>query len=131
MKGGERIRSKLFIIIFISISLLLGGCARNKSYDGFYQALEPSARTENSFDSSLSRGEVLTDITYKFVDGRNLTLDIYTPINESKSLSPTLVFLQGEGWTNGSKEIPSNLEPVISQLREKGYTIISTEYRLA
>lgn len=69
------------------------------------------------------------DITYKTRNGVNLKLDIYGS-NNTTTPSPVILYVFGNGWTDGDKVIPSGIKPIINLLQEEGYTIISTSYEL-
>lgn len=75
-------------------------------------------------------GTIFKDIVYKTVDDLELKLDLYTPLKVLHNTSPVVMYVHGGNWFSGDKSLPHNLEPVINQVRESGYTVISIEYRL-
>ncbi len=65
------------------------------------------------------------DLTYKTVDGKPLTLDLYVPDNGGGPV-PLIIAIHGGGWHAGQKtDYPS--APFI----KNGYAMASIEYRLA
>lgn len=70
------------------------------------------------------------DVVYKVRNGKELTLDIYSPKKEVFKKSPVILYVHGGSWLYGDKSIPSALSPVLDSFRESGYTIISTSYEL-
>ena len=67
------------------------------------------------------------DITYHRAGGMDLKLDVYRP-RGSASANPTLVYIHGGGWTNGSKE--SSALTFLPYL-EMGWSVVNVAYRLA
>ena len=70
------------------------------------------------------------DIIYKSRDNIDLTLDIYTSKKEMESGSPVIIYVFGDSWMYGNKNLPAELAPIIETLRKEGFTIISTSYEL-
>lgn len=69
----------------------------------------------------------IPDQTYVTVAGRDLRLDIYVP-RAGQRPTPTVFYLHGGGWTQGSKEQAlTDLLPFLSG----GWSAISPDYRLA
>lgn len=67
------------------------------------------------------------NITYHRAGGIDLKLDVYRPRGLSAP-NPTLVYIHGGGWTNGSKE--SSALTFLPYL-EMGWTVVNVAYRLA
>ncbi|MET1054715.1 MAG: alpha/beta hydrolase [Pedobacter sp.] len=74
----------------------------------------------------------LSDITYKNLDKEDLKLDIYKPKSAAGRKDPVVIFIHGGGWATGDKsEIRFNYQAALLQaLLEKGYAVISIDYRL-
>ena len=70
------------------------------------------------------------DIIYKSRDNIDLTLDIYTSKKEMEGGSPVIIYVFGDSWMYGNKNLPAELTPIIETLRKEGFTIISTSYEL-
>lgn len=70
--------------------------------------------------------EVLREIPYRTVDGRNIVLDIFRPKDAKKPL-PGIVMIHGGSWNSGSKE---QVEEVAKPLAKTGYVVASINYRL-
>ena len=68
---------------------------------------------------------IVRDVVYKRVNGRDLRLDIYSPKSITHSL-PVVLWIFGNRWSRGSKEHrpPLNLIP-------HGYIIVTIDYRLS
>ena len=70
------------------------------------------------------------DVVYKSRGNLDLTLDIYSPKKTNKGASPVIIYVFGDSWMYGNKNLPSELSPIIEILRNEGFTIISTSYEL-
>jgi acetyl esterase/lipase len=70
---------------------------------------------------------VQPDIVYATANNTQLKLDVWYP-NESKSPTPTLVYIHGGGWIFGTKET-SVLQ--FLPFLEKGWRVVNVEYRMA
>lgn len=70
---------------------------------------------------------VQPDIIYATANNTPLKLDVWYP-NESKTPTPTLVYIHGGGWIFGSKE--SQVLQFLPFL-EKGWRVVNVEYRMA
>jgi len=68
---------------------------------------------------------IVRDVTYKRVDGRNLQLDIYSPKSINHPL-PVVLWIHGHHWARGSKE---QRPPV--NLMAQSYIVVSLNYRLS
>ena len=67
------------------------------------------------------------NITYQRAGGGDLTLDVYRP-RGATSPNPTLIYIHGGGWTNGSKEASAlTFLPYL----EMGWSVVNVSYRLA
>jgi acetyl esterase/lipase len=66
------------------------------------------------------------NITYVTVQNYQAKLDIYRPA--SKTAVPTVIYIHGGGWVNGTKEqVTMNALPFMAM----GFAVINVEYRLA
>ncbi|MEP6900198.1 MAG: alpha/beta hydrolase [Actinomycetota bacterium] len=70
---------------------------------------------------------VQPDIIYGAANNTQLKLDVWYP-NESKTPTPTLVYIHGGGWIFGTKET-SVLQ--FLPFLEKGWRVVNVEYRMA
>lgn len=77
----------------------------------------------------ITQGEVIYALDYK----DDLSLDIYSPTNQVYEKHPVVVFFHGGGWFAGRKESINfnRYNEAVSELRKKGYYIITPEYTLA
>lgn len=64
---------------------------------------------------------------YKSLEGRDLHLDIYYPAPHARN-GRAIMFVHGGGWRAGNK---SHFYPLANLLAQRGYTVITTEYRLS
>jgi acetyl esterase/lipase len=69
---------------------------------------------------------LLPDITYLRAGGIDLKLDLYQA--RGSAPTPTLIYIHGGGWTNGSKE--SSALTFLPYL-EMGWSVVNVEYRMA
>ncbi len=70
---------------------------------------------------------LVPNITYLRAGGVDLKLDVYQP-RGATAPTPTLIYMHGGGWTNGSKE--SSALTFLPYL-EMGWAVVNVEYRLA
>ena len=68
---------------------------------------------------------IVRDVIYKRVNGRDLRLDIYSPKSITHSL-PVVLWIFGNRWSRGSKNHPPPLD-----LMSQGYIVVSIDYRLS
>ena len=91
----------------------------------------PAASAQTEAEAAFVRvatGYSLTpDVTYHRADGQDLTLDVYRPRAASEP-RPTLVYIHGGGWTNGSRQ--ASALTVLPWL-EMGWNVVNVSYRLA
>ena len=116
--------------MILLVLILFSGCSYKESYKEINILEDSSIKTKEKAKESLEVGTILRDVMYKETSSGPLTLDLYTPLKAVHKLSPVLVYVHGGSWCTGDNSIPPNLEPVINQLRENGYTIVSINYRL-
>lgn len=76
----------------------------------------------------VSNGYQLTsNITYLRAGGVDLKLDVYRP-RTADTPTPTLLYMHGGGWTNGSKE---SAALIFLPYLEMGWAVVNVQYRLA
>lgn len=68
---------------------------------------------------------IVRDVVYKRVNGRDLSLDVYSPKSISRPL-PVVIWIFGNRWSKGTKNHPPPLN-----LMSHGYIVVSIEYRLS
>jgi len=111
--------------IAIVAALLSVGCASRPA-----QTIDRNA--------ALNMGLVEHDVVYRSVEGKKLRLNVYLPnkfigeppwwVNDGKGKKPTLLYIHGGGWVEGSKDERSlNVLPYIY----RDWVVISINYRLA
>lgn len=75
-------------------------------------------------------GAVMIDLPYCIApDGTTLTMDLYQPY-ELDGPSPAIIYVHGGGWIGGDKSDGAGAL-FIPELRRRGYTVFSVNYRLA
>ena len=72
------------------------------------------------------RYEIVRDVVYKNIGGFQAKVDVYTRYD--RKLGPTMIYIHGGGWANGSKEQYSLWFLPYLQL---GMRVVSVQYRLA
>lgn len=74
-----------------------------------------------------NRYRIVPNITYLTANNYEAKLDLYLPRNLTEP-NPTLVYIHGGGWVQGSKEVSTlRLLPYL----EMGWSVVNVEYRLA
>jgi acetyl esterase/lipase len=93
-------------------------------------AQRPSDRDQDAATTfvQVANGYRLTpNITYMRAGGVDLKLDVYRP-RAAAGPTPTLIYMHGGGWTNGSKESAAlTFLPYL----EMGWAVVNVQYRLA
>jgi acetyl esterase/lipase len=90
-------------------------------------ALSHAQTSGRSFVDVTSTYSVVPNLTYHRAGGVDLKLDVYRP-RDIQGPNPTLMYIHGGGWTNGSKEGSSlTFLPYL----EMGWTVVNVAYRLA
>lgn len=90
-------------------------------------ALSHAQTSGRSFVDVTSTYSVAPNLTYHRAGGVDLKLDVYRP-RDIQGPNPTLMYIHGGGWTNGSKEGSSlTFLPYL----EMGWTVVNVAYRLA
>ncbi len=77
---------------------------------------------------------VLRDIPYSTHPGSDPTLtslDLYLPEAKAKSPSPVMILIHGGGWSIGDKSNRNFIEPKAAWFVEKGFVVVSINYRLS
>lgn len=64
---------------------------------------------------------------YKSLEHRDLHLDIFYPAPEARN-GRAIIFVHGGGWRSGNK---SHFYPLANLMAQRGYTVITPEYRLS
>ncbi len=103
------LKSTLFYICLILITSLSFGQARY---------------SESLFDEIL-----METYTYSTKNGENLDLDIYLPQYDSELARPTLIYVHGGGFSNGTRS-HKGVPEFCNRLAGYGYVVVSMSYRL-
>ena len=67
------------------------------------------------------------DVVYGEVGGTKLTLDVYSPAEDSATPRPAVILIHGGGWTGGDK---GSMDAMAKWLARNGYVAFSIDYRL-
>lgn len=120
----------LFVIFFVVHTPIISQTfERDTSYtvsSAFAKSIKKFPGIQIAKSQHVSRVIKRTDIKYKSLGYRELTLDIYS--KELLNPLPMVVMVHGGGWLSGDKV---NLEAMGFELAEKGYVVASVEYRLS
>ncbi len=73
---------------------------------------------------------VVRDVTYCKVGGKELKMDAYLPKDRGARQSPTLLYIHGGAWITGDKD-EGPFEQDLAELITRGYAVFSINYRLA
>ncbi|MEH7545867.1 MULTISPECIES: alpha/beta hydrolase [Bacillaceae] len=71
--------------------------------------------------------EIITDLVYAEINGRQLLADIYLPRLKKEPL-PVIIWLHGGGWRFGDRKLGPDFTWYFAS---KGYTMVSIDYRLS
>jgi len=94
-------------------------CAASALAAGLLASLGALAQAPGSQEESVTR-----DVEYIPGGGIRTMLDVYVPKNAPKPL-PTVLYLHGGGWTEGSKEGASYARELVKH----GYAVVAANYR--
>ncbi len=114
MRSRDRVRLTAFGTVVL-LALVLGSCWVNQSNIAIADRVNPSAEVVIARQS--------LDVAYG-PDAAQL-LDVYAPAGTTRG---TIVYLHSGGWTGGSKAV---VPPVIFQQLNRGWAVVSVDYRLA
>ena len=79
---------------------------------------------------SLAQAKVLRDLPYAGAESGDLQkLDLYRPDDVGGALA-VVIMIHGGGWTAGDKANANFVEPKTSWLMERGFMVVSINYRL-
>lgn len=68
------------------------------------------------------------DVRYHSVEGRSLSLDIFSATGTSDSPKPAVMLIHGGGWSSGDRNL---MYPLADYLAKHGLITIAVEYRLS
>lgn len=114
---------QLFTIIFLFFGLVLQGQENNPE----------TFKVDSVFlKKNFPKGVVYTpDVVFKTVSGIQLKLDILSPAN-TNSKAPILISIHGGAWLSGVRTQDFFYSAsLFRKLLEKGYAIVSIDYRLS
>jgi acetyl esterase/lipase len=81
---------------------------------------------------SVSYGEgTLAGLPYCTIGGVTDTMDVYVPAASKPRPLPVAVHVHGGGWTGGKRSTGSRFAEMKQVLLERGYLVVSLDYRLA
>lgn len=96
-------------------------------------ALLPAIGSPGRDVSGLFEAALLAEVpdqllTYKSVDGNDLSLALFEPNPDAPAKQAAIIWVHGGGWEGGN---PGQFFPHAAYFAELGYTSLSVEYRLA
>ena len=114
-------------VLCVVLSFLLAGGAAIAQVEAVAASGEEFEVEWNSVNYALEH----SDVTYKTVDGLDLTLDILARKN-SVGDSPVLVYVHGGDWNKGNKSYVHRplVEDLFQQFIDEGFRVVSIDYRL-
>ncbi|PFO06296.1 hypothetical protein COJ85_08160 [Bacillus sp. AFS076308] len=71
--------------------------------------------------------EIITDLVYAEINGRQLLADLYLPKMKKEPL-PVIIWLHGGGWRFGDRKLGPDFTRYFAS---KGYAMVSIDYRLS
>jgi acetyl esterase/lipase len=81
---------------------------------------------------TVSFGEgTLTGLTYCTIDGTADKMDVYVPAASKPRPLPVVVHVHGGGWVSGTRSSGERFAQVKQTLLDRGYLVVSLDYRLA
>jgi acetyl esterase/lipase len=81
---------------------------------------------------TVSFGEgALTAVTYCTIDGVADLMDVYEPRNSAPRPLPVAIQVHGGGWVSGARSTGDWFTRIEQELLERGYLVVSLDYRLA
>ena len=91
-----------------------------------------AAGESGSAQISVSFGEgARTDLTYCTIDGVADKMDVYVPSASKPRPLPVAVHVHGGGWVSGSRSTGTRFAEMKQVLLDRGYLVVSLDYRLA
>jgi len=119
---------KIFLFILMINFIFLFSCSAD-SIDHVEELTETEMITTEKI---VRQPDKLFDLDVVYDEYENLKMDIYYPTNIIYDKSPLIVAFHGGGWVAGNKsQIMYIFAPLIKELRENGYTIVTAQYRYA
>jgi acetyl esterase/lipase len=106
-------RRLLLVSVILVIAVAIWGTGVAESAEGRRRRME------------FSDVDIVRDVVYKHVNGRDLRLDVYSPKSVTRPL-PVVLWIFGNRWSKGNKNHPPPLN-----LMSRGYIVVSVEYRLS
>ena len=119
---------RLLVTVAVSLTALLGAAGP--------LAASPAGTPVRYVDSIFSTVRVRSDITYGTAVDQithatvTLKLDLYTPVGDTNTSRPAIVWVHGGSFCCGDKTSPELVDEA-NQFAMKGYVNVSIDYRLA
>lgn len=136
MLTGKKIYSLLLLIITAQLVTaqsypIINGISRDTSFNptSAYKKAKKQYPFIKLVKPDLSENvKDLFNVTYKELNERELTLDLFIPGSNTGKPKPVVLLIHGGGWASGSKE---HMLPMAQKLAEKGFVTAAVEYRLS
>lgn len=122
----RRVLRKLCVALLLLTGVISGtGCDRTPRERASSEQAEPQSRPSTSPADPATRDRQQLDIAYSARSASH-RLDVYLP--EGGGPHPVIVFVHGGGYVGGDKR--DGQERPVLQARERGYAVVSINYRL-
>jgi len=82
----------------------------------------------SGFTSSKTQTANFTTHTFAQVDGKDLQVNVYSPMNETANNGASVIVIHGGSWNGGTR---SDFPQWNGWLAENGFTVFDVDYRLA
>ena len=126
MKKTIQKTALVLTLVVIFLSQLSSQNNKNKA-----NKVNPASSVTSSV--ALADKAIKLDIPYKTTPEKELCLDIYYPVAVPSGKYPVVVYTHGGGWAAGSKSnaTKDHMVKVVNSLTEKGFCVVSVDYRLS
>jgi acetyl esterase/lipase len=114
--------------LWFKICALCAAICLGASLNGGAQTRESDQRPSRASRKAAQRP--LKNVTYSFVAGKKLKLDLYYPAQLSQGPFPVIIYLHAGAWMGGSKG-GKEIKTYLPYMLERGYAVASIQYRLA
>lgn len=109
-----------------------GSIRSNQAGSTTVSAMVASVPLEQGVSMTVSYGEgTLTGLTYCTIAGVSSVMDVYVPPASHARPLPVAVHVHGGGYTGGSRSTGYWFPDVARTLLDRGYLVVSLDYRLA
>ena len=120
------------LFLFLSLTMIAPFSAQVK--ENFTYTLNSAYEKElkkypfitKAVSDNIENMDVLPNITFKNMGGKELKLDAF--VNKNLSSAPAVILIHGGGWKSGSRDM---LNPLALEIAKYGYNTFTIDYRLS